>query len=152
MEELIERIEELTADNTALKAANAELEKQNKELLELEEEGGKLKADLSAQKELNAALKRKLDAMASEYADRLRELDALAQSAASLDIQAIDHLSGKIQNIEEAAERVKTHVQRYFYIYVFLVSCMLGIGGVGLWKVTKIAKVANDVLYLLLPK
>lgn len=152
MDELIARIEELTADNTALRAANEELEKQVQELLQLEEDGKNLRDEVSVQKELNATLKRKLDAMTTEYETRLRDLDALSKCAASLDIHAIERLSVQIESVEKAANRVKNHTQRYFYIYVFLVACMIGIGGIGLWRITQIAKNVNDVLYLLLPK
>ena len=164
MDELIERIEELTDLNTQLKANNAELEKQVADLLALEGKEKELRDALEAEKRLNEKFKRELEEMQEQYSERLKDLERISLAAATVSPAAIESLGKNVtalQNaaasIQTAAECVKDHAWKYFFFYCFLVACAIGIGGVSLFnlsrlgdRVSNIAKNLNDILYLLM--
>ena len=171
MDELIEKIEELTELNMQLKANNAELEKQNQELLELEDNGQKLAADLEAAQKLNLKLQAELEAMQREYEERIRKLDSLSKAASQINPVAIEGLSSSVDSankaargITDAADYVKKQANRYFMIFCFLSSCLVGGVGVALYNVHKLGKTflsvdlsvmaaqINQILYLLSPQ
>ncbi|MBE6095342.1 MAG: hypothetical protein E7199_07745 [Schwartzia succinivorans] len=147
MDELIEKVEELTELNTQLKANNAELEKQNQELLELEAEGQKLQAELEAAQRLNRKLQAELEAMQRDYESRIRALDSLSKAAAGIDPAAVERLSLSVEGankaargITDAASYVMQQASRYFLIFCFLSSCLIGGVGVSLYRVHELSE------------
>lgn len=164
MDELIERIEELTDLNTQLKANNAELEKQVADLLALEGKEKELRDALEAEKRLNEKFKRELEEMQEQYSERLKDLERISLAAATVSPAAIESLGKNVTELQNAAasiqttaDRVKSHAWRYFVFYCFLVACAIGIGGVGLYNLSRlgdrvsiISKNLNDILYILM--